>query len=53
VGSAFDSADEAEIETHFSAGIVGETLIGPIFAGAAVSADGDSRFYLGIGRLFR
>ena len=53
VGSAFNSPDDAEIETHFSAGVVGETLVGPIFAGASVSADGDSRFYIGIGRLFR
>ena len=53
VGSAFNSPDEAEIETHFSAAIIGETLLGPIFAGTSVSVDGASRFYIGIGRLFR
>jgi NTE family protein len=53
VGSAFDSPAEAEIETHFSASVIGETLIGPIFAGTSISVDGASRFYIGIGKLFR
>jgi NTE family protein len=53
LGSAFNSPDEAELETHFSAVVIGETLIGPIFAGTSISADGDNRFYIGIGKLFR
>jgi NTE family protein len=53
IGSAFDSPAEAEIETHFSASIIGETLIGPIFASTSISVDGASRFYIGIGKLFR
>ncbi len=52
-GSAFDALDEAEVDTHFSAGIIGETLIGPIFGSFSVGMDGDSRFYIGIGKLFR
>jgi NTE family protein len=52
-GSAFDEWRDADWESHASGGIVADTLIGPVFAGVSVSADGATRFYLGIGRLFR
>jgi NTE family protein len=53
VGSAFNSPEDADIDAHFSVGAIGDTLIGPIFGGASVGLEGDSRFYIGIGRLFR
>lgn len=52
-GAAFDRRDAAEIDTHYSTGLIADTLIGPVFAGASVGMDGDSRFYIGIGRIFR
>jgi NTE family protein len=52
-GSAFDDADTADLDTHFSAGIMVETLIGPVFGGISYGSDGENRFYIGIGRIFR
>ena len=53
-GSAFnDPVANAEIAVHASATVIADTLIGPIFAGASAGIDGHSRFYLGIGRIFR
>ena len=52
-GSAFDRVANADIAVHASATIIADTLIGPIFAGASAGIDGKSRFYLGIGRIFR
>ncbi len=52
-GSAFNRRADAEIDTHASAAVIADTLIGPVFAGASVGMDGDSRFYIGIGRIFR
>lgn len=53
LGSAFNAAAHADVDTHVSVGVVGDTLIGPVFAGASVGMDADSRFYIGIGRFFR
>ena len=53
VGSAFDDLDEAEIETQFSTGVIADTLVGPVFIGASAGVHGDSRFYLGIGKIFK
>jgi hypothetical protein len=36
-----------------SGAIIADSLLGPIFAGTSVGADGNSRFYIGIGRIFR
>ena len=52
-GSAFDRREDAELAGHFSIGIVADTLIGPAFAGASIASDGNSRYFLGIGRIFR
>lgn len=52
-GSAFDRAGDATIAAHASATVIADTLIGPIFAGATAAIDGKSRFYLGIGRIFK
>lgn len=52
-GTAFNRAVDREIDTHLGAGTIVDTLIGPVFAGAGIGRDGDSRFYIGIGRIFR
>jgi len=52
-GSAFDRVANADIVGHASAAVIADTLIGPIFAGASAGIDGKSRFYIGIGRVFR
>lgn len=52
-GAAFNRGADREIDTHASTGVIADTLIGPVFAGASLGMDGDSRFYIGIGRIFR
>jgi hypothetical protein len=52
-GSAFDTWDAAQFDTNVSGGVIAETLIGAVFAGASTGLDGSWRFYLGIGRVFR
>ena len=53
VGNAFDDWANPALTTQASAGLIADTLIGPVLAGFSVGADGASRFYLGIGRIFR
>lgn len=52
-GSAWDRGGNADLTVHASAGIIADTLIGPIFAGTSAGINGESRFYIGIGRIFR
>jgi len=52
-GSAFDRRTDAEIAAHASLGVIVDTLLGPAFAGASLGHRGDSRVYIGIGRVFR
>ena len=52
-GSAFDEAARARMAVHGSVSVIADTLIGPMFAGASAGVDGKSRFYVGIGRIFR
>jgi NTE family protein len=52
-GSAWDHETETRLTAHASAAVVADTLIGPLFAGASVGARRESRFYVGIGRIFR
>ena len=52
-GSAFDDWDTAAFETNGSIGLIAETLLGPVFVGGSAGSDGASRFYVGIGRIFR
>ena len=52
-GSAFDHWDDSTWDTNASAGLIAETLLGPVFVGGSVGGDGASRFYVGIGRIFR
>jgi NTE family protein len=52
-GSAFDDWDSATFDTNGSIGLIAETLLGPVFVGGSAGSDGASRFYVGIGRIFR
>jgi NTE family protein len=52
VGSAFNHIDEATIGVHSSGGIIADTIIGPIFAGISIGIDANSRYYIGIGKVF-
>ena len=52
VGSAFDHIGDAEFDMHTSGGIIADTLIGPVFGAVSAGLHGDSRFYIGIGRIF-
>jgi NTE family protein len=52
-GSAFDRVAEASWRHDVSAGLVLDSLIGPIFAGGSVSVDGHRRLYIAIGQVWR
>lgn len=52
-GSAFDHARDAKVGYDFSVGVMAETLIGPVFGAVSVAVDGNTRFYIGIGQIFR
>jgi hypothetical protein len=52
-GSAFDDWDTATFDTNASVGMIAETLLGPVFVGGSAGSGGASRFYVGIGRIFR
>jgi NTE family protein len=52
-GSAFDTWDRATWHGDAAAGLILETLIGPVFAGGGIGFDGHARFYVGLGPLFR
>jgi outer membrane protein assembly factor BamA len=52
-GSAFDKWADMTWSTHASLGLVADTILGPVFGGASFSFDGDVRFYIAIGQIFR
>jgi NTE family protein len=52
-GSAFDTRHDAAWAICASGGVVLESLLGPISAGASISRDGHRRLYVAIGRLIR
>ena len=53
-GSAFNAWDDAEYKAALSAGVVLETLLGPVFLGFSQSlTDGNNRFYLALGPFLR
>lgn len=52
-GTAWDHDRDGQLTAHGSAAIVADTLIGPLFAGASAGIRGESRFFIGIGRIFR
>ncbi|HYE86669.1 MAG TPA: patatin-like phospholipase family protein [Vicinamibacterales bacterium] len=51
-GSAFTRGRDADLTVHASAAVIADTLVGPIFAGASAGIRGESRFFIGIGRIF-
>jgi NTE family protein len=53
-GSAFNDWDAADLKNNVGFGVVGDTLVGPVIVGASIATDnGDWRYYVGIGRIFR
>ena len=52
-GDTFDEWDDAKWRSNGGAGIVMDTLIGPVLLAGEWSFDGRWRTYLGVGRLFR
>jgi NTE family protein len=53
VGSAFDTTQSLSWVDCASGGVVLESILGPIFAGASISRDGHRRLYVSVGRLIR
>jgi NTE family protein len=51
-GDAFDAWSSATLRTHVSAGLIMDTLIGPVIVAGSAGFDGRWRTYLGVGRIF-
>jgi NTE family protein len=51
-GDAFDDWSKATLRTNASAGVVMDTIIGPVILAGSAGFDGRWRTYLGVGRLF-
>jgi NTE family protein len=51
-GDAFDTWSSATLRTHASAGVIMDTLIGPVILAGSAGFDGRWRTYLGVGRIF-
>jgi NTE family protein len=51
-GSAFDRLADADWATQVGFGIIADTVLGPVLAGATVGFDGRRRYYIGVGRVF-
>ena len=52
-GNAWNGSRDAAISVQGSAAVIADTLLGPIFAGMSAGIDGESRFFIGMGRIFR
>jgi NTE family protein len=52
-GSTFDARQNLSWVDCASGGVILESLLGPIFAGASISRDGHRRLYVSVGRLIR
>jgi hypothetical protein len=52
-GSAFDTHENADVNTHLGFGVIMDTLVGPVLLGAGTGLDGGWRTFFGIGRIFR
>jgi NTE family protein len=52
-GSAFRGLASAEWHGNASAGLILETMLGPIFVGGSLGFDGHNRLYVSIGQMFR
>jgi outer membrane translocation and assembly module TamA len=52
-GSAFESRASANWRTDVGAGLIIDSMIGPIFAGGSAGPGGHHRLYVALGPLFR
>jgi hypothetical protein len=52
-GAAFNSNDNADINSQLGLGIVADTLVGPVLIGTSFGFDGAFRLLFGVGRIFR
>ena len=52
-GSAFDTHENADINSQIAFGLVMDTLVGPAVAGTSIGFDGGFRVFVGIGRVVR
>lgn len=52
-GAAFDDWASRDVQTNVSVGMIADTLIGPVFVSVGAGFDGSTRFYIGIGQIFR
>ena len=52
-GSAFDSNQDADLHTQIGAGVMLDTLLGPVLIGTSAGFDGGWRLLFGVGRIFR
>jgi NTE family protein len=51
-GSVFDTDTDADFNSQFGAGLVLDTLIGPVMVGTGIGFDGGWRTFMGVGRIF-
>jgi NTE family protein len=51
-GSVFDTDTDADFNSQFGAGLVLDTLIGPVMVGAGIGFNGGWRTFMGVGRIF-
>jgi NTE family protein len=51
-GDAFDSSSGPGLRTNASAGVILDTLVGPVILGGSAGFDGRWRTYIGVGRIF-
>jgi NTE family protein len=52
-GSAFQSRSTAAWQGDIAAGLIIDSLVGPVFVGGSVGRDGHQRLYVSLGPLFR
>jgi NTE family protein len=52
-GSAFAKISDSYWNKNVSTGIILESIVGPIFGAVSIDVNGDFRYYISIGRLFR
>ena len=50
-GDAFDGSD-AKLRSNASAGLILDTLVGPVILATSFGFDGEWRTYFGVGRIF-
>ena len=52
-GTAFNSHEDADVHTHVGAGLVIDTLVGPVLLGTSAGVDGSWRTFSGGRTIFR